>query len=162
MTISTATAPDEPGARTKRPCLPVGIIREEGQFRRRLFIKAPPGVTAEDIRYESFWKNVCKRFVRHDVVTVLADDESWEAELAVEAVRHDGLEVSMRKLYGRKPISSTSMTALGDDGAFHTAWRPGLSWCVIRRQDDFAVERGHSSEGAAILAWQRAQPRKVA
>lgn len=162
MSISTKVTPDEAPIPGKRPCMPTGIIRGEDSYRRRKWLKAPPGVTKEDLLYEGFWKNVCKQFVRHDIITVLADDESWEAELAVEAVRHDGAEVSMRKIYSRKPIASTSMTALGDDQEFHTAWRPGLSWCVIRRKDDFAVERGHSSEGAAIMAWQRAQPRKVA
>lgn len=162
MSISTKAEPSVSTDTSDRPRARMGTVHDEGAYRRRFWIKAPAGATKEDPLYSNFWSTISKQLGRHDIVTVLADDESWELELCIEAVNHNGAEVTLRKHYSRKSVASTSMTQLGDAGEFHSAWRASLGWCIIRKKDDFPVERGHQSEGAAILAWQRAQPKKVA
>jgi hypothetical protein len=95
---------------------------------------------------------------RHDIVTVLACDESWELECRIEAVRLDGCDISISKNIPRTAVKLAE-TPLGTD--HHTQWRPGEGWCVIRRSDGFPIIRGHGLEGAAIAQFHREQPRPV-
>ncbi|API58746.1 hypothetical protein BSL82_04970 [Tardibacter chloracetimidivorans] len=142
----------------KRPCLPPGNIMPMEHMRRHFMLKAPPGMTQEDARYLEAWKHVGKQFQRHDIVYLLADDESWELEICIEAVRLNGCEVSVRKVFSRKPVNTVA-TILSDD--FRAEWRAGMGFCVVRIHDDVPVVKGHHSEAAAILEWQRTQPKKA-
>jgi hypothetical protein len=141
-----------------RSRMPQALIKDEGASRRRFFHKAPPGTSKEDPLYPGWWGNVCRQLLRHDVVTLLSDDESWEAEYCVEAVRMDGAEVSVRKVYARKGIVA-AQTPVAD--GFHTEWRPGEAWCVVRQKDGLPVVRGHALEASAVAQWRREQPRPL-
>jgi hypothetical protein len=158
MTLSaTAEKPAAP-VEIKRPRADRHSMKLEEQHRRRWFLQAPLGTTQEDVRYPEFFADLARQFARHDVVTVLAPDESWEMELCVEAVRAAEVECTVRKLYSRKGVGSTHTPVAP---GFHAEYRAGMGWCVIRQSDNFAVERGHGLESIAIAAWQRAQPRPV-
>ena len=130
--------------------------RQEEQYRRRWFIKAPFGATREDPLHPSFWTNVSRHFTRHDVVSLLADDESWELEICIEAVRQSGCDVSVRKNYGRTAINMAG-TPIGD--SYRTEYRSGDGWCVCRVSDGFPVIRGHTLEVSAINQFHREQPK---
>ena len=128
----------------------------EEQHRRRWFMKAPPEATREDPMHPSFWVNVKRHFTRHDIVTLLADDESWELEICIEAVRHSGADVSIRKNYGRTAINLAG-TAIGDK--HRTEYRSGDGWCVCRVSDGVPIIRGHTLEVSAINQFHREQPK---
>lgn len=150
---------EAPAPAGKRPRIAPHAPLEAGQFRRTFWMKAPPEATQEDARYMEFWTGVQKYLQRHDIVIVLADDESWELECCIEAVRAAGCEISVRKIYSRKPISAAS-SPLGD--THRSEWRAGMGWCVVRISDGAAVIKGLQSEAAAVLEWQKTQPRKAA
>jgi hypothetical protein len=143
----------------KRPRVDANELKLGEHCRRTWFIRAPEGATKEDPLYELFWEPVARRFTRHDIVALLANDESWEMELCVEAVKSNGAKMSVRKVYGRDPIAH-NMTSLGD-GEYHTEFRANERWCVIRRKDQFPVVKGHPIEELAIAEWRRTQPRPV-
>ena len=157
MTLATAEKPSAP-IEGKRPRADRHSMKLEEQHRRRWFLQAPLGTTQDDVRYGEFFANLARQFARHDLITVLAPDESWELELCVEAVRHGEVECTVRKVYSRKGIGSTHTPVAP---GYHAEYRAGSGWCVIRQSDGFAVERGHGLESIAIAAWQRAQPRPV-
>lgn len=138
--------------------LPVGAVKLEEQCRRRWFVRAPEGTSKEDPQYPIFWATEARFFTRHDIVTLLACDESWEMELCVEAVRSDGVEMSVRKNYSRKGITPT-MTEVAP--GFHTEFRANERWCVVRRKDQVAVVKGHALESGAVTQWRREQPRPI-
>ena len=133
----------------------------EGHKRNRHWHDAGPGVTQDTIRDRAYWSMVATKLQRHDTITVLADDESWEAELVIERVVQDAAEVSVRKVMGRQSIMQAGRVVDGI-GEFVSEWRAGLGWCIIRRKDGVPVVQGHANEAVAIAEWQRMQPRKVA
>lgn len=150
---------EAPAPAVKRPRFPSGMVSLAEHKRRHFLLKAPPGMTQEDARNFDAWAHIAKSFTRHDLVTVLADDESWELECCIEAVRSDGCEVSPRKVYSRKPVKAAA-TILNEE--FRAEWRAGFGYCVIRIADDHPVVAGHHTEALAILEWQRSQPKRVA
>jgi hypothetical protein len=138
--------------------LPHGSLKLVEHCRRMWFVQAPEGTTKEDPLYPGFWVNESKKFTRHDIIFLIAPDEAWEMELTVEAVRVDGIEVGVRKVYSRKGIMPT-MTEVAP--GFHTEYRAGSGWCVIRRKDNHPIVKGAALESIAIAEWQRQQPRPV-
>src|SRR5260370_30028517 len=102
-----------------RPPVLLHAALQEAEFFRKVFCcRMPPGTTAEDMRRPDFWKLTADRLSRHDVIFVLGEDESWEAELRVERSTGAGAEVSVVRLFNRKSFSDMA-TVLGD-GAFIT------------------------------------------
>lgn len=135
-------------------------LQPEGHSRNRYWHKAGPGVTQDHIRHQDYWANLAKRFTRHDIVTVMADDESWEAELCAEHVIHGAVQMSVRKVYKR--VSTVHAGRVVDGlGNFFSQWRAGDGWCIVRRDDGHPVIRGHTLEATAIAQWHREQPKMV-
>lgn len=131
------------------------------QRRRHWLLKAAPDVGADELRHPDYWANVCSRFTRHDIITVLTDAEDQEIELCVERVLRDGLTVSVRKVHARESIA-TPGSAVDDAGAFRSEFRAGKGWCIVRAADGHAVIEGHAIEANAVAQWRREQPRAVA
>lgn len=153
-----ADATDETKPGQRLPVLPATSMALV-EFRRQThFCKVPTGATKEDLLREDFWKLVSEKLNRHDVIIVLGDDESWEAELRVEHSHGAGAQVSVVKVIKRKSFADGA-TLLGD-GQFVTAYKDG-GWCVLRTQDQYAVLTGYATEGAVMLKWLSEQPRKV-
>lgn len=141
---------------TRRPTL--GRVDRLEERRTLWSTKAPQGATPEDLLYDEFWRLVVQRINRHDIVLVIADDESWECECRVESVSPSGAHVSISKLLKRDGSSTQRRTVLGD-GLFTTRYQNG-AWAVCRTKDNVAVISGEGSESAAILRWLRENPRK--
>ena len=120
-----------------------------------------PGVTQDDIRDLRYFGLVSRQLRRHDLITIIADDESWEVEVVVERVLADSAEIRVRKVYPRTSINHAGR-AVDDRGEYASEWRAGMSWCVIRRSDDCAVVKGHADETTAIAEWRAKQPRRAA
>lgn len=142
----------------KRPKLPVQKLMDESQFRRRLVVVAPAGLEKDDLRYPESWSLIAPKVSRHDIVTVIASDESWELECRVEAVKATGVEISIAKNVSRIGVVQAE-TQLGPD--HFTQWRPGRGWCVIRRSDGHELINGHTIEASASAQFFREQPKVV-
>lgn len=135
-------------------------LQLEGHWRNHHQHKVGPGVTQDTVRHPDYWASVATKLHRHDIIYILANDETWELEACVERVLHGGAHISIRKLYKRQGIADGG-TILGN-GEFYSEWRPAGGWCVARRSDDVAVVQGFALEELAIADWQKRQPRKVA
>ena len=123
--------------------------------------RAGAGVNQDDIRDVRYFGLLASRLRRHDLITILAEDESWEVECVVERVMREAAEIRVRKVYPRTSINHAGR-AVDDLGEYASEWRAGMSWCIIRRSDDCAVVRGHSDETTAIAEWRAKQPRRAA
>lgn len=142
-----------------RPRIPAGALVDEGQFRRRFFRVLPPGMTDEDVRYPETWSHLVRQVVRHDLITLLAADESWELECCVERVLATGVEVSIRKKTSRTPIVAATVPA-GD--GFHADYSFRDGWHIVRQKDGHILTRNHGSAALAIAQFQREQPKPAA
>lgn len=143
----------------KRPKLNGSAVKLEEYVRRSHFITAPPGMTKDDLRYPDVWAQLAGRVSRHDIVFVLAADESWELECRVESVKADGIEVSISKNITRIGVDEAE-TQL--DGNHYVQHRPGKGWCVVRRSDGHVLIEGHATKEGASAQHYREQPKKVA
>lgn len=135
-------------------------LKQEAHVRQRHWHRAAPGVTQDDIRHPDYWGRLVRQLHRHDIITVLADDETWELEIVVERVLDDGARVSVRKAYKRETVAEASMI-VDANGEFYAEWVPGKSWCIVRKKDGLAVVQGHSERTNAVAEWRRTQPKKV-
>lgn len=142
----------------KRPKLAPLRLMDEAQWRRRLVVIAPEGLEKDDLRYPESWSLIGPRVSRHDIVTVVAADESWELECRVEAVKATGVEISIAKNLSRVGVTQAE-TQLGPD--HYTQWRPGKGWCVVRNSDGHAIIQGHPIEASASAEFFRNQPKVV-
>lgn len=152
-----AKADDQAPTRVR---LPKGTLFEEGQYRRRWMVKAPANATQDDVRHQDFLGPVATKLTRHDIITILADDETWEMECCVERVMQDAVQISVRKLYSRETQVHPGRVVDGL-GNFYSEWRAGEGWCIVRRKDSHAIIKGHALEATAVAQWQREQPRQV-
>jgi hypothetical protein len=154
--VTTKVNTDGPAPGSGAIRLPVRVLQEMVQHRRWWWAKAPIGATREDAIHPSFWVNVAKQLTRHDIVTLLAFDESWELEVCVETVRQSGVDVSVRKNYARTPLNMAG-TPIGED--YRTEYRATDGWCVVRTKDGAVIIRGCSLEVSAINQFHREQPK---
>jgi len=161
-TAMSSSSPNEPVSKFSpgagpRPALEKTALALFEERRKVHTCRAPAGVDAEALLYESFWRHVSVKLNRDDIVYVLAEDGSWEVECRIEVSKPDGAEVSIVKKMKRQAIAQRS-TVLGS-GEFVTAYADGY-WNVLRTKDRYPVIKGYGTEGAAITAWLREQPRK--
>lgn len=138
-----------------------GSLSPEEHWRNRHRHKAGPGVTQDTIRHLEYWAFLAPKLRRHDLITILADDESWEIEACVERVLQDAAEISVRKVHKRQSNAHAGRVVDGV-GNFFSEWRAGQAWCIVRAKDSIPVVQGHLLEATAIAEWQRLQPRKIA
>jgi hypothetical protein len=143
-----------PGSGTIRLSPKALKLQEFG--RRAYFVKAPPAATQEDPLHPAFWAPVAKDLTRHDIIRLLADDESWEMELIVERVRQSGADVTVWKVGKRTPLSRAG-APIGDD--HRTEYRANEGWCVVRVKDGHPIVQGHTIEASAVAQFHREQPK---
>ena len=159
VTAETATDKVLPLDRRLRAAKGALILAEHK--RREWWHDAGPNVTQDHIRHPDYWAMLAPQLIRHDLITVLSVDQSWEALLCVERVRQDGADVSVRKIASRTTIVSAGQVVDGI-GDYVSEWRAGDGWCVIRVKDGVPIVKGHGLEATAIADWRAKQPRKVA
>jgi hypothetical protein len=139
--------------------LPMQGLQLIEQCRREHWAKAPHGANRDDVRHPEFLVNVAKGLRRHDVVHLLADDESWQIEMIVEAVTLTGVECTVVKNIARRPLDTAQKWL---DAGHYVEYRPSHSWCVVRAKDNFPIVSGQGSpEGAKHIFFAR-QPKPVA
>lgn len=160
MNDAAKTSTDSPASSASVGKAHKNALRGEEFFRKRFVLRANPGDTAETLGYSEWWAAVAPSLSRHDVVFVLADDESWEAECRVEAPFQSGADVTVSKLIKRTGITN-ALEILGD-GAFVLEHVGGSGWCVRRVADGHLVVKGHGTQDVARREWQRTQPKAVA
>lgn len=138
--------------------LPIQGLKLVEQCRREHWAKAPAGANRDDVRHPEFLANVSKNLRRHDVIHLLADDESWQLELIVETVRLNAVDVTVVKNISRQGLD-TAQTWI--DADHFIEYRPSHGWCAVRAKDSFPVVSGQGSpEGARHVFFAR-QPKKV-
>jgi hypothetical protein len=140
-----------------RPALSALKLAEH--VRREWDVKVPPEATQDDVRSPYFFSNIAPKLTRHDLITVRADDETWQLELVVERVLADEVYCTVLKAIKREGMGEGS-TQLAPD--FRTKRVGGKGWCVERISDGCLVIQGHALEANAIAQFRREQPRKVA
>ena len=159
MTVELAERPTTEGIMpSKAPRLPMRSLELAEQVRREFWTNAPPGASHDDIRHPEFFVNVSKDLRRHDVIHVLANDETWQVEMIVEAVKQTSVDVSVVKKISRVGLD-VSQTWLDSD--HFVEYRPGKGWCAIRAKDGCALVEGQGSpEGAKHIFFAK-QPKPV-
>lgn len=159
--MAVTTKPDAPAiaaADDRDARIPLNAVKLAEHHRRHHWVKLEPGVTVEAIRYPATWANTYKKFQRHDLITILTNDESQEVEACVEKVTRDGVTLSVRKIHKREPINHAGQML--EDG-IQTQCIDGW-WCVVRLKDGHPIISGHATEASAITQFRREQPRKAA
>ena len=109
VTAETATDKVLPLDRRLRAAKGALILAEHK--RREWWHDAGPNVTQDHIRHPDYWAMLAPQLIRHDLITVLSVDQSWEALLCVERVRQDGADVSVRKIASRTTIVSAGQVS---------------------------------------------------
>lgn len=162
MTVALAEVDTDrvlPLDRNKRVAKQALVLEEHK--RRHWWIDAASGVTKDDVRHHEFWAHIAPQLRRHDLITVVDFEQSWEMLVCVEKVAQTGADVSVRKVAPRTPIQS-AVERVDDAGEYVAEWRGGESWCVVRVRDGIPMVKNHSQKAAAIAEWRGRQPRKVA
>ncbi|OYX39024.1 MULTISPECIES: hypothetical protein [unclassified Sphingomonas] len=154
--VETKTEHVDPNLRAE-----ANSLLPEGHQRQRFWHKAKAGIEKEDLLYPQYWSKASRLVGRHDIITVIADDESWEVECCVERAFDGGATVVIRKVYARTSIAGAGRQ-VDDVGDFYSEFRPNDSWCVIRRKDGHPIVKGFANEAAAVAAWRAGLPRKAA
>lgn len=159
MTAAVAEKAKPAGGQTKQNALLHRDLKEAQHHRRHLWARVPEGVDKDDVRHPAFWRHITRDVSRHDVVTVLAWDETWELELCVERVVAGGVEMSVRKHYAREPVAASRSEVIE---GFYSAHRADLGgWGVFRSSDDQPMVVGHLHETSARAQFFREQPKRV-
>jgi hypothetical protein len=139
----------------------VSQLKETGFYRRHFWINAVDGVTQDDVRDPTYFHGIGPKLTRHDIITVMADDESWEMTVIIEAVNQATVDITVAKVQARKAIRQAVTTL---DDTHHSEWRSGLGWCVVRRlpgKEPQVIISGHGTQTGVQQEWARSQPRPV-
>lgn len=157
MTEKTKKAAREIPAQTWKGIASSGAHEING--REHFLLRAPVGATPEDLKVPAYWAKVGQFLSRHDVVFVLADDETWEAEVRVEGSSQlGGCNVTVVRVIDRKGINGETQEL---DDLHYVQHVGGAGFCVFRRADKVAIIQGHMSAEAARAQFMREQPKTV-
>lgn len=119
----------------------------EHYARSSFLVTAAPGATVEDLKRPMYWRTAAPYLSRHDVVHVLAVDESWEAECRVERSHpQSGTVVTVVRVIDRVGVNGARQEV---DDAHYLQFVGGKGFCVFRKHDDYAIIIGHATEQAA-------------
>lgn len=150
---------------TKSPAMLAPSRIQQADFREtRYRVEVERGTTLDEIRHPLFWAHVAKTLRPHDMISVVADDNSMWAELLVLSVGKERAFVAV--------VKSVDVNAAIDDllkieGAVETdstvpkvEWKgPQAKYCVVR--GDAMVQKGFATKAEA-LAWLTAADKKAA
>jgi hypothetical protein len=132
-----------------------------GQIWRDVLVRMPEGAVADDLRDPRIWKAVqgtpFTALVKLDQLLILGFQEDWGAEAIVTHASHAEARLLIKKVFG---FGGGIGEGLYSDGTLEIAW-DGSSYCVRRVNDQMIVDRGFSTEGAAVDALRRHYPKKV-
>lgn len=130
--------------------LPPPVMRASGaEYSRRSFhIVAPVGITVADLMRPAFWAHHGNKVSPGDVIDVIADDGSFDAQLRVVTVSPTKTDVTMRMLRLWQPEASNLV--LADDAPLEVNHTPKTGWRVIRKADRVELVRGIPQKADAI------------
>ncbi|MCH2240053.1 MAG: hypothetical protein MK060_19445 [Blastomonas sp.] len=140
--------------------LRASVIELAEQRRRTWWHRAKVGATQDTVRYPEYWANVARQLNRHDLITILAEDETWEMEACVERVTINGAELSVRKVFKRDPLADGA-SVVDDIGEFIAERVAGKGWCIRRVKDGHLILEGHEMKASVVAEFHRTRPRKV-
>lgn len=143
---------------TKRPKIRPDSVHLFAHEARAFAIRAPEGVTADDLRDPETWATVVGKFRKLDEVRVTDYGERWVCWGIVENVTPGRLQFKPLKVveieHDPRPIFS--------DPDYKIEWR-GAGYGVVRKSDGLLMgEQLHSTEELAILYLARLRPRRSA
>lgn len=149
--------------------LPVHLPREEFAI-SRYFCEAPPGVMAQHVVDPDFWAHLAKKLRRHDEITVVAADGSFDLALRVIDLDPRGFWARVRVLRATGPAGISGLAAperpkpqWPDRDGYTVEHNAVHGWRIVNRAGDI-VARDLPDEAAALaeLATVKAAKKKAA
>ena len=122
-----------------------GLI--ETEFCRKAYrVSVPPNVKSEDLTRPAFWAHVAKDLRRGDMIEVLAEDNSFYAEVLVRSARRTDATVSMLRFQKLdKPVLEKS-----DTEGYEIIFRGGRAKHTVMRNTDIIKEGFGTYEEAEL------------
>jgi len=131
--------------------LPVNRLQPAAHYRTHYAAVVDENTTIEDLTREDYWSHVAMRLRQMDVIDVLAEDNSFYAELLVLQAGTGFAKVMLL----REVKLDESLTDEGADERFSLVWKgPHRKWAVMRNSDKEILRDTFVSKEQAHI-WRR-------
>lgn len=132
----------------------------------RFCVEVPPSMKLEDLFVPVAWAHVRTQLAKHDIIRCIAEDGSFDVDLAVREVEVGGVHMvprphiggvsgveALEQLSEIAASSSPAEVPLAADGApvVRVEWLPATKWRVLGISGG-EVSREHKTEADAIKA----------
>lgn len=110
---------------------------------------APHGTTKDDVLKYEFWAHVFGKLQRHDMITIISDDESFEMDVRVTSVGAfgPGAEVRVIRMWSRGDKTITSDTPSVNE--FELSFTPSTQWRIVNKESKTVLKSGFPSKEEA-------------
>lgn len=136
----------------KAPRLNAGRIKAAEFVQVRYVVRPEAGVTLEQMLDPAYWTHVSRKMKAGDHVEVIADDNTWYAELLVLAAGPVWAKVAIineRSLLKTVEVAESETT---DHPGFEIKWGGNIDkFRVIRTEDNEIISRGHDKKVEAAV-----------
>jgi hypothetical protein len=119
------------------------LLQRADHFRTHYVAAVPEGVTADDVQQPEFWAHVATKLRRMDMIEVLAEDESYYAELLVMDAGVGFAKVKMLRFVELEAAGESTEA----NSAFKIEWK-GIAkkYSVIRKSDSVTLRDGFTKK----------------
>lgn len=117
----------------------VARLQDSGYIAQNLILQAEVGTTVEDIQRPEYWADVAARLQPCDLITVIMDDFSWEAELRVLSATRFTARVLLKSHVVYGAAASVEET----DAPYQVSWQgPHHKYAIVRKLDGKVIKNG--------------------
>jgi len=117
------------------------------QHKRRVHLAiVPENVTIDDVLKPGYWKNVAAKLAPFDIIEILAEDGTWEAELRVTRCEEQWAKVVVR--HGPLQLETADKPETEASG-YTLKWSGARKWRIIRDNDGAVIKEDLPTKGAA-------------
>jgi len=135
----------------------------------RFCVEVPPSMKLEDLFVPVAWAHVRTQLAKHDIIRCIAEDGSFDVDLAVREVEVGGVHMvprphiggvsgveALEQLSEIAAASSPAEVPLGADGnpVVRVEWLPATKWRVLGISGG-EVSRDHRTESEALQAMHK-------
>lgn len=113
-------------------------------------VVAEEGTTLDDVRKPIFWAHVAHTMARFDKIEVLADDETWYAELMV---RDCGRGFASTVVLSHIEFEANEADKPTSTEGFEIGWKGVKRRFVVIREADRTLVKEELPNKAAAMAW---------
>ena len=132
MTTTTPIGPSVPAID------PANVVKNSDGFSwREFFVRLPDGMIADDLKEPGIWRRIQKgpnAFRKHDLLFVVAYDESWTAEVRVASANASQAELATPRI----TRLAERYDKLFEDDTYRIVWN-GAGYRVARKSDGVFV-----------------------